>query len=49
MITVHNSPDCSCYNDDAQNELEVFTEAIKNPVIRKEVIAILEAAGLLPL
>lgn len=49
MITVHNSPDCSCYNDDVRNELEVFTEAIKNPSIRKEIIAILESAGLLPL
>ena len=49
MITVHNSPDCSCYNDDVQNELEAFTEAIKNPGTRKEIIAILESAGLLPL
>lgn len=49
MITIQNSPDCGCYNDDVRNELEVFTEAIKNPGIRKEIIAILEEAGLLPL
>lgn len=49
MITVHNSPDCSCYTDDVRNELEAFTEAIKNPAIRNEIIAILESAGLLPL
>lgn len=48
MMTIHNSPDCSCY-DDVRNELEVFTEAIKNPGIRKEIIAVLEEAGLLPL
>ena len=49
MVTIHNSPACSCYIDDARNELEVFTEAIKNPDIRTEIITILEEAGLLPL
>ena len=48
MMTTQTSPDCGCYIGNEQSELELFTEAIHNPAIRKQIIAILEEAGLLP-
>ena len=49
MITSQNSPECSCYVNDVRSDLDAFIEAIKIPSVRKEIIAILEEAGLLPL
>ena len=48
MMTTQTSPDCGCYIGNEKSEIELFTEAIHNPAIRKEIIAILEEAGLLP-
>ena len=49
MTMIQTSPECGCCVDNSWSEIEAFTEAIKDPAIRKEIIEVLEGAGLLPL
>lgn len=45
---LYKSAVCNLANSVDQDELKAFNEAIKDPETRKEIISILEEAGLLP-
>ena len=45
----YNTPVCNPATSVGSDELKAFQDAIKDPETRKEIISILEEAGLLPL
>lgn len=49
MIASQQTTDCIQPLSDESEFMKAFQEAIKDPALRKEIISVLEAAGLLPL